>query len=102
MRVRCSFSAAANANYMHAKGARQRGEPAADASEADDDDGLAIELVLAGVAVGDHAAPMMSSLIVASGVELPGEGEDQRHGVLSHGALVGALGAGEADATRGK
>ena len=77
------------------------GQPRADAAQADDQQGLAAELVLARGDVGDHAAP---------DAWLPGcrgsvwswrlQGQDQRHRVLGHGVGVDAGGAGEADAVR--
>ena len=35
--------------------------------------------------VGDHAAPVLRGLVVAPGVDVPLQGQDQRHGVLGHG-----------------
>ena len=69
-------------------------------AEADDQQGLAAELVLARGEVGDHAAPVLLGLVVARDVELPLHGEDQRHGVLGDGARIDALRARQADAAR--
>jgi len=68
---------------------------AADAAEPYDQNRLAAKLVLALRRVTDHAAPVLRRLIVAPGVELAREGQDQGDGVLRDGPCVDPLGAGE-------
>src|SRR5712671_5989401 len=63
----------------------------ADAAEADDQQRLAAEFVLALADIRDHAAPVVLDLIVARNMKLTRHGEDQRHRVLGNGARVDAV-----------
>ena len=56
---------AADADDLHVEGLGELGEMAADAAHADDQQGLAAQLVLALGEVADHAAPHLLVLVVA-------------------------------------
>jgi hypothetical protein len=70
----------------------------ADAAEADDQQGLAAELVLALFKLRHHATPEVLRLVVAGKMQLARHREDQRHGVLGDRARIDAVTAREADA----
>ena len=82
----------------HVEGLGEFGEAGADLAEADDEEGLAAQLVFARGEVADHAAPGAALLAVAAGVDVAGEGEDEGHGVFADGVAVDAAGGGQADA----
>ena len=82
----------------HVEGLGEFGEAGTDLAEADDEEGLAAQLIFAQGEVADHAAPGAAVLAVAAGVDVAGEGEDEGHGVFADGVAVDAAGGGQADA----
>src|SRR5204862_6341134 len=88
---------APQADDAHVEGLGETREAAPDISEADDEQCLAVELVLALREVADHLPPVAAVLVVARLGEAAGERQDQCHAVLGDGARVDAARAGEAD-----
>ena len=82
--VAAAAGIAPDADDAHVERLGELGQPRADAAEADDQQRLAAELVLARGDLGDHAAPVLRRLVVAAGVQVALERQDQRHGVLGH------------------
>ncbi len=89
---------AAQPEDTHLERLGKAGEASADIAEADDQQCLAAELVLAPVGIADHAAPDAFCLVVARLGKPAGQSEDQGHRVLGHRLRVDTAGAGEPDA----
>ncbi len=93
---------AAHADHPHVERLRQGSEAHADAAEADNDQRLAAELLLAQRAIADHAAPLPRLLVIARLMKLTRKGENERHGMFRHRAFVGALSVGQSNAMLGE
>ena len=85
-------------DHVHAEGGQPLGDEHADAAEADDADGLLVELD-AGVAA---ALPLPPGERGVGGADVPGGGEHQRDGELGGADDVGGGGVDDQDAALGR
>ena len=100
-RIRCTASKrrmAPQADEVHIEGLGQLGQSSADVAQADDEERLAAELVLALGEIADHPPPDALSLVVAGLRKTAAQGQHQRHRVFGDGPSIDAAGTGEPDA----